>query len=69
MKLKIPEKIAIIVLSALISYSAATRNDNLPFTESGEVHKRVLKEDSTVILVDILPVCTKDRNEYSYDTK
>ena len=69
MKLKTPEKIAAIVLTAVISYSAATRNNHPYLIENGVVHKRILREDSTVSIIDMPRADTIGKNEYSYDIK
>lgn len=53
MKLKTSEKIATIVLTAVISYSAATGNNHPLPVENGVFHKRILREDSTVSIIDI----------------
>jgi hypothetical protein len=69
MILKNSEILALALLTALIIFSAATKNHQPPFLEKSIIEKRKLKEDSTVILIDMPPANAIDMFEYSYENK
>jgi hypothetical protein len=69
MKLKNAEILALFLIAAVLIYSAATKNHKIEIPEKGNIQKRKLKEDSTVIIVDIPPAKAEDMFQYSYEHK
>jgi hypothetical protein len=55
MKLKLSEYIALAAVILAVLYSAAGQQNDADAELNGVINRRVLKEDSTVILID-LPV-------------